>query len=491
MPPGPPVVPRDFVVFGGTGDLAVRKLLPALYLRDRDGQLPAETRIVALSRAGLDDAGYRDKIRGELPRFVARRRARRTVVDRFVARLTHVSIDIEHEAGWPALVETLDRPRPGPGVLPRHRARAVRPGQPRLAEHGLVDRELPARPGEADRPRPRLGPGDQRRGRRGVRGAPDLPDRPLPRQGERAEPAGDPLRQHASSSRCGTPTASTTCRSPPPSRSASAAAAATTTAPAPCATWSRTTCCSCSAWWRWSPRRTSAARPSATRSSRCSRRCKPIDRRATSTAPSSPGQYCPGLVDGERRARRTRPTRSDPARPPRPSWRSRPRCRTGAGPACRSTCAPASGWTAACSEIVIQFKAVPHPMFPGSEGTNEPNRLVIQLQPDEGMRLHLTAKEPGPGGIRLRPVSLDLSYAQTFQRQLPRRLRAAADGRRAGQPDPVHAPRRGRGRLDVGRADPRRAGRVPATPPPLPRRHQRPQRRRSPFSSATAAPGTR
>ncbi len=58
-------------------------------------------------------------------------------------------------------------------------------------------------------------------------------------------------------------------------------------------------------------------------------------------------------------------------------------------------------------------------MFPGSEGTNEPNRLVIQLQPDEGMRLHMTAKEPGPGGIRLRPVSLDLSYAKTFQRRSP------------------------------------------------------------------------
>ena len=42
-----PVAPCDFVVFGGTGDLALRKLLPALYLRDRDGQLPAGTRIIA------------------------------------------------------------------------------------------------------------------------------------------------------------------------------------------------------------------------------------------------------------------------------------------------------------------------------------------------------------------------------------------------------------------------------------------------------------
>ena len=35
------------------------------------------------------------------------------------------------------------------------------------------------------------------------------------------------------------------------------------------------------------------------------------------------------------------------------------------------------------------------------------------------MKLHLTAKEPGPGGIRLRPVSLDLSYAPAFERQSP------------------------------------------------------------------------
>ena len=51
------------MIFGGTGDLAVRKLLPALYLRDRDGQLTADTRIIAVARAGLDEPGYRDKIR--------------------------------------------------------------------------------------------------------------------------------------------------------------------------------------------------------------------------------------------------------------------------------------------------------------------------------------------------------------------------------------------------------------------------------------------
>jgi glucose-6-phosphate 1-dehydrogenase len=71
------------------------------------------------------------------------------------------------------------------------------------------------------------------------------------------------------------------------------------------------------------------------------------------------------------------------------------------------------------SEIVVVFKQPAKAMFPHSEGSTEPNRLHIQVQPDEGMRLHLTAKEPGPGGIRLRPVSLDLSYATTFDQRLP------------------------------------------------------------------------
>src|SRR6478735_4310866 len=138
QPVPPPVPAADFVVFGGTGDLAARKLLPALYLRDRDGQLTAETRIIALSRAGLDDAGYRDKIRGELSRFVSTGELDEVVVQRFVARLSHVSIDIEHEAGWPELVATLadvDRIRVfylaiGPALFG--------PVSRRLAEHGLV-----------------------------------------------------------------------------------------------------------------------------------------------------------------------------------------------------------------------------------------------------------------------------------------------------------------------------------------------------------------
>ena len=73
----------------------------------------------------------------------------------------------------------------------------------------------------------------------------------------------------------------------------------------------------------------------------------------------------------------------------------------------------------AYSEIVVAFKRPPHAMFPHSEGPTGQNRLHIRVQPEEGMHLVVTAKEPGPGGIRLRPVSLDLSYATAFSERCP------------------------------------------------------------------------
>ncbi len=66
------------------------------------------------------------------------------------------------------------------------------------------------------------------------------------------------------------------------------------------------------------------------------------------------------------------------------------------------------------SEIVVQFQDVPHSIFPEQKYNVSPNLLRIRLQPDEGVQLSVMAKEPGPGGFDLRPVSLDLSFAETF-----------------------------------------------------------------------------
>ncbi|HBS34693.1 MAG TPA: glucose-6-phosphate dehydrogenase, partial [Parvularcula sp.] len=71
------------------------------------------------------------------------------------------------------------------------------------------------------------------------------------------------------------------------------------------------------------------------------------------------------------------------------------------------------------SEIIIQFKDVAHALV--SNGTEKlpPSRLVIRLQPDEGMSLLLVTKDPGPGGMRLRYVPLNLSYASAFEARYP------------------------------------------------------------------------
>jgi len=71
------------------------------------------------------------------------------------------------------------------------------------------------------------------------------------------------------------------------------------------------------------------------------------------------------------------------------------------------------------SEIVVQFQDVPHSIFPEQEFNVAPNRLTIRLQPDEGVKLSVMAKEPGPGGFELRPVSLDLSFEETFGLRYP------------------------------------------------------------------------
>ena len=71
------------------------------------------------------------------------------------------------------------------------------------------------------------------------------------------------------------------------------------------------------------------------------------------------------------------------------------------------------------SEIVVQFHDVPHSIFPEQKFEVTPNRLTIRLQPDEGVKLSVMAKEPGPGGFALRPVSLDLSFEETFGIRYP------------------------------------------------------------------------
>ncbi|MEQ1724455.1 MAG: glucose-6-phosphate dehydrogenase [Sphingopyxis sp.] len=68
------------------------------------------------------------------------------------------------------------------------------------------------------------------------------------------------------------------------------------------------------------------------------------------------------------------------------------------------------------TEIVIQFKAVPHSIFAEMGAATVPNRLIIGIQPRENIRLSVMAKVPGldRGGVRLREVPLDISMPDAF-----------------------------------------------------------------------------
>ncbi|HXN07491.1 MAG TPA: glucose-6-phosphate dehydrogenase [Nitrospiria bacterium] len=71
------------------------------------------------------------------------------------------------------------------------------------------------------------------------------------------------------------------------------------------------------------------------------------------------------------------------------------------------------------SEISIRFRDVPHRAFPATAGLNaEPARLVIQIQPEQGIVLKFTAKEPG-SIFRLKPVDMRFSYQEAFQIPTP------------------------------------------------------------------------
>jgi glucose-6-phosphate 1-dehydrogenase len=70
------------------------------------------------------------------------------------------------------------------------------------------------------------------------------------------------------------------------------------------------------------------------------------------------------------------------------------------------------------SEIVINFKEVRHNIFPSKEKLNN-NKLIIRLQPEERIELVQMTKVPGPGGYRYKPVALKLDYSDSFKDRFP------------------------------------------------------------------------
>ncbi|CAN5574842.1 glucose-6-phosphate dehydrogenase [soil metagenome] len=71
------------------------------------------------------------------------------------------------------------------------------------------------------------------------------------------------------------------------------------------------------------------------------------------------------------------------------------------------------------TEIAVHFKPVPHRLFSSQASQNlEPNLLVLEIQPDEGMALKFAVKVPGPT-MRLRPVNMVFQYGTAFNTGSP------------------------------------------------------------------------
>ncbi|MCP4824756.1 MAG: glucose-6-phosphate dehydrogenase, partial [Shimia sp.] len=102
-----PVEPFDLVIFGATGDLARRKILPGLFHRFRAGQMPADAKIIGSARSDMDSAEFRNLIEDAIVEFIDETMRPAGLVADFLNHLSYVHIDAMGENGWSNLKAAL------------------------------------------------------------------------------------------------------------------------------------------------------------------------------------------------------------------------------------------------------------------------------------------------------------------------------------------------------------------------------------------------
>ncbi len=102
-----PVDAFDLVIFGGTGDLAHRKILPGLFHRFCAGQIPPTSRVIGAARADLDQAGYRAFVEEAL-QVAGVPASEKTLLKEFLELIDFVKIDAKSSEGWPELQAQLE-----------------------------------------------------------------------------------------------------------------------------------------------------------------------------------------------------------------------------------------------------------------------------------------------------------------------------------------------------------------------------------------------
>jgi glucose-6-phosphate 1-dehydrogenase len=105
------------LLFGATGDLARRMLLPSLYGLDSDGLLPPDLRIIGTARTALDDESFRQRAREALNEHLPEGFFDQAVGERFLARLHYVPLDIKNPEGFKQLAGTIGDPCQGVAIF--------------------------------------------------------------------------------------------------------------------------------------------------------------------------------------------------------------------------------------------------------------------------------------------------------------------------------------------------------------------------------------
>ena len=103
-----PVDPFDLVVFGATGDLANRKILPGLYRRFFAGQIPEKSKIIGAARSEMDIEAFRAQARAAITDHVGKAKQVPAQIEAFLRVLDYVAIDAQGDAGWDELASKVD-----------------------------------------------------------------------------------------------------------------------------------------------------------------------------------------------------------------------------------------------------------------------------------------------------------------------------------------------------------------------------------------------
>ena len=412
-----PVEPFDYVVFGGSGDLAERKLLPALYHRQVEGQFSEPTRVIGASRSALSNEEYRKFADAALKEHLKKGEYDEAEVKKFLARLFYVPVDARSDAGWDQLKKLLDEGKE------RVRAfyLAVAPGifgdiSQKIHEHKLITKQT------------RI-----------------VVEKPIGRDLASALQLNDTIGKVFKEEqifRIDHYLGKETVQNLMALRFANALYEPL---------WNAnhidhvqiTVAESVGLEGRAGYYDTAGALrdmvqnhilqllcltameiPSSMDSEavrdeklKVLRALKPIDASNVEQA-TVRGQYRAGASAGgpvkgyldelEGGVSNTETFVAIKAEIGNWRWAGVPfYLRTGKRLATR------------VSEIVIEFKPIPYSIFGDSAGPIFANQLVIRLQPDEGVKQYIMIKDPGPGGMRLRQISLDMSFAQSFDGRAP------------------------------------------------------------------------